>query len=181
MSSLPTVPRVDIERYAGRWYELARLPVRFQRADTVSTADYTVRPDGKVGVENTSWLQGEVRSRIRGTAAPVDGSEGARLRVKFGGLLRLIPTPKEGNYWVLDLQPDYSMALVGTPDRKMLWLLARDKDAWGTASAASMVQRASQLGFDTQRLQVADWQRGVMRPPGAVPVDTASALMAVAR
>ena len=160
---LPTNGGVDLSRYAGKWYELARLPVRFQDDRTVSTAEYSVRPDGKVGVLNTAYLGDRVDARITGTATPVDGSSNDRLRVRFGGLLRFIPVPKEGNYWVIKTADDYSMALVGTPDRKFLWLLARDEQAWGSQPADDMVARAKELGFDTDKLLVADWDTRQMR------------------
>ena len=164
---LPTVASVDLTQYGGRWYELARLPVRFQNQKSVSTADYSLNPDGSVKVVNTAWLGDRVSARITGKATSVNAPENSRLRVRFGGLLRFIPTPKEGNYWVIDLKKDYSMAMVGTPDRRFLWLLARDKNAWSTAAAATMVERARDLGFDTSRLQVADWEKGMIRPSGA--------------
>jgi apolipoprotein D and lipocalin family protein len=162
---LPTAGAIDLERYAGRWYELARLPVRFQDPRTVSTADYALRADGSVEVRNTAYLGEKVDARITGSATPARGAEETadRLRVKFGGLLRFIPTPKDGNYWIIDRADDYSTALVGTPDRKFLWVLARDKDAWGTAPIDAMVTKARELGFDTDSLLVADWQRQVIR------------------
>ncbi len=156
---LPTVGEVDLERYAGRWYELARLPVRFQDSRSVSTADYALRSDGKVEVRNTAYLGDTIDSKITGTATAARGAEQTndRLRVRFGGLLRFLPVPKDGNYWIIDRADDYSTALVGTPDRKFLWVLARDKDSWGTAPIDRMVDRAAQLGFDTDQLLVADW------------------------
>ena len=161
---LPTAGPVDLARYAGKWFELARLPTRFQDPRSVSTAEYGVRPDGKVSVDNTAFVGDRVSARISGTATPVAGAPNDRLRVKFGGFLKFIPTPKEGNYWVIDLEDDYSMALVGTPDRSNLWLLSRDANAWDSTTAARMVAEATKLGFDTDKLLIADWTRREMRP-----------------
>lgn len=161
---LPTVASVDLTKYGGRWYELARLPVRFQDKLSVSTADYSLNPNGTVKVVNTAWLGDKTAAKITGTATSVSAPDNSRLQVRFGGFLRFIPQPREGNYWVIDLKPDYSMAMVGTPDRRFLWLLARDKNSWSTSAAAAMVERARTLGFDTSKLQVADWDAGMIRP-----------------
>jgi len=160
---LPTAGPVDLARYAGLWYELARMPTRFQDPKSVSTAEYTVRPDGKVGVQNTAYVGDKRSAQISGTATVADGAANDRLRVRFGGLLKFIPVAKQGNYWVIDLKDDYSMALVGTPDRSNLWLLSRDPKAWDTAEAARMVSRATELGFDTDKLLVADWDKRIIR------------------
>lgn len=166
---LPTNGSVDLKRYSGLWYELARLPVRFQDPQSVSTAEYGIRSDGSVEVKNTAYVGDTVSARITGRATAARGAEATndRLRVRFGGLLRFIPVPKDGNYWIIDAADDYSTALVGTPDRKFLWLLSRDKDAWGTRPIDALVDKAKSLGFDTDRLLVADWERRRMRDAGA--------------
>lgn len=156
---LPTVDHVDLARYAGRWYELARLPITFQADASVSIAEYDLRDDGSVGVHNSSHVGDEQKHAIDGAATPAEGAEesGARLRVRFGGIVRFVPVPREGNYWVLRLADDYSLALVGTPDRSSLWLLARDPAAWGTPEAAASLAWAEEHGFDLGPLLVADW------------------------
>lgn len=162
-STLPTDGPIDLQRYAGLWYELARLPTRFQDSRSVSTAEYSIRPDGVVTVRNTAYLGDRTDARITGTATVAAGADNDRLRVRFGGLLSLIPVPKDGNYWIIDVADDYSTALVGTPDRTFLWLLSRDKDAWGTTPIDALVDRATELGFDTDRLLVADWKTRLVR------------------
>jgi len=160
---LPTAGSVDFARYAGLWYELARLPVRFQDAASVSTAKYSLRSDGTVGVENTSYIGDERGYRIRGTAEPVSPGRTDRLRVSFGGFLSVIPTSREGNYWVIDVDRQYNMALVGTPDRRYLWLLARDGKQFDVDRAQGLLDRAATLGFDTDQLAIADWKTRTMR------------------
>ena len=164
---LPTVAEVDLERYSGKWYELARLPTRFQDPQSVSTATYTPREDGAVTVFNQAFREGEQVGSITGSATSANPGEDSRLRVRFGGPLSLLPVQRGGNYYVLDLADDYSMALVGAPNRQNLWLLGRDPALWDSARAAQMVQQAGELGYDTTRLQVADWDAGLLRPPGA--------------
>lgn len=115
------VPSLDLERYAGKWYEIARLPNRFQRAcvsDT--TATYTLRPDRKITVLNQCRTrEGKTRS-ARGTARLAsDTGPGSQLKVTFFW-------PFSGDYWVIGLDPEYRWALVGEPGRKYLWILSRE-------------------------------------------------------
>lgn len=148
---LPTAARVDLSRYAGRWFEVARLPNPFQRADAQATAEYTVLPDGRVKVLNTERRPDGRAKSIEGRAVAVPGSGNARLRVKFSGLAALAPVPAEGNYWIIQLEPDYSAALVGTPDRKYLWLLARSPQP-NPKTRSRLITRARELGFAVDRL-----------------------------
>ncbi|AUT45769.1 lipocalin family protein [Achromobacter sp. AONIH1] len=116
---MQTVESVDLKRYAGMWYEIANFPMVFQR-DCVgdTTAEYTLHPDGSVGVNNRCRNKdGEVDS-ASGTATVVEGSNNAKLEVTF------LP-PFKGDYWIIGLDPEYRWAVVGTPDRKYLWILSR--------------------------------------------------------
>jgi apolipoprotein D and lipocalin family protein len=114
-----------LKRYAGRWYEVARLKNRFQRDDERAMAEYT--PDGPttVRVRNTAMGPSGKTRFIVGRAEAVPGSNGARLRVKFAGWAALAPVSSEGNYWIIALDSDYGSAMVGTPDRACLWVLSR--------------------------------------------------------
>ncbi len=148
---LPTVPCVDLARYAGTWHEIARLPNLFQRSCACAQARYEPLPDGSLSVVN-SCVTGRGRCReVVGRAEPVPCSGNARLRVRFGGLAAVVPVPREGNYWIIALDDDYQWAMVGTPDRRFLWVLARDTclppDVY-----ASLVEQARCLGFDVTRL-----------------------------
>ena len=106
-ASLQTVPHVDLTRYLGRWYEIARYPTRFEK-DCASdvTATYTQLSGGKVEVLNECRkADGQVK-RSKGTAGVVDKRTNAKLKVTFFW-------PFSGNYWIIDLAPDYSYAVVG--------------------------------------------------------------------
>jgi apolipoprotein D and lipocalin family protein len=162
-AALPTAGPIDAQKYSGKWYELARLPVRFQDPRSVSTAEYGLRPDGKISVLNTAYVGDKVSAKINGTATALDPAQKDKLNVKFGGFLRFIPTPKEGNYWILDIDKDYQTALVGSPDKKFMWLLARDPKSWDATVAQQMVKKATDLGFDTSKLLVADWDKRAIR------------------
>lgn len=148
---LPTAAKVDVKRYAGHWFEQFRLPNSFQKNDATAEADYTVQPGGSIRVVNTEIRADGTRKTARGTATAIPDGRNSRLRVKFDGLASLVPASEEGNYWIIKLAPDYSVALVGTPDRRFLWLLSRNRDV-SSARLEEYRQAATQLGFDTSRL-----------------------------
>jgi apolipoprotein D and lipocalin family protein len=143
---LETVQNVDVERYTGLWYEIARLPTSFQEGCVGTTAEYSLRDDGKINVVNTcreDTLDGPVE-RIEGTARVVDEETNAKLGVTFFW-------PFEGPYWILELDEDYQWAMVGSPDRDMLWFLSRtptlDEEIYN-----QLVESAEAKGFDTSNL-----------------------------
>lgn len=148
---LPTAGNVDLARYAGPWHEVARLPNAFQRSCIGATARYTLEADGSVTVVNTCrTARGRCRS-IEGRAEAVPCSGNARLRVRFSGLAGLMPVARDGNYWIIAVDHDYQWALVGTPDRRFLWILAREPSLPPDVYAM-LVERARCLGFDVDRL-----------------------------
>jgi apolipoprotein D and lipocalin family protein len=151
VAPLPTVPCVDLARYAGMWHEVARLPNLFQASCACSQARYEPRPDGSLTVVNSCVTRRGRGREVVGRAEPVPCSGNARLRVRFDGLAALVPVPSEGNYWIIALDDDYQWAMVGTPDRRFLWILARDTrlppDVY-----AGLVEQARSLGFEVTRL-----------------------------
>jgi apolipoprotein D and lipocalin family protein len=137
---------VDLNRYLGRWYELARYDMIFERGCEGVTAEYSLRPDGLVRVLN-SCRKGAPDGPLKtaeGRAKVVPGSDGAKLKVAFFG-------PFWADYWVLDRADDYSWAIVGEPSRKYLWILSRDATP-GAEATAALVARTAALGYDTSRL-----------------------------
>lgn len=139
---LATVQAVDLDRYYGRWYEIARLPNRFQ-AMCVSDTQATYRPDGDaVAVLNQCRTADGKIEQADGIAKVVAGSRGARLKVSFF-------RPFYGDYWILDLDPDYRWVLVGEPGRKYAWILARAPEL-DAATREALLARATALGFDRQ-------------------------------
>ena len=119
------VQSVDLNRYAGKWYEIARLPMFFQRNCTSDvTATYTLQPTGKVEVNNQCMGKDGKPMQSIGEASK-NGDSGSKLKVTFLPQgLRWLPVGK-ADYWVLDLNPNYNHALVGTPNQKYLWILSR--------------------------------------------------------
>lgn len=138
---------VDLDRYLGRWYELARYEAGFQRGCEAVTADYSRRDDGLIRVVN-SCRQDSVTGRARqseGRARIVDTATGAKLQVSFFG-------PFWGDYWVLDRDENYRWSIVGEPSGRYLWLLHRDANP-PAAEVAMIEQRAAALGYDLTLLR----------------------------
>jgi apolipoprotein D and lipocalin family protein len=146
-----TVPGVDLERYAGKWYEIARLPNRFQSDCAGATAEYGLRDDGKVSVVNTCYQEDGTLRSVQGTARPIDETN-ARLVVRFDGIFfKLFSWLIKPNYWVLELDSDYQYAVVGTPDRKYLWVLSRTP-RMDEATYRRLLENAAGQGFEVGRI-----------------------------
>lgn len=139
-TSVATVPQVDLNRYLGTWYEICRLPMRYEDATASDiTATYSLNSDGTVLVDNRCIDEDGQPTQSIGQASAIDETN-SKLTVTFlPPLLRWIPFTK-GDYWIMKLDPDYQISLVGDPDRKFLWLLARDPHL-------SEVQKAEYLDF----------------------------------
>ena len=142
---LETVPRVDLNRYVGRWYEIASFPTWFQKGCLGSTADYRLRPDGEIDVLNQCRKAPDgVPDSARGRAWVTDPGTNAKLKVQFFW-------PFRGDYWIIDLGRDYDYAVVGHPGRDYLWVLSRtphmEDELYGR-----ILERVRQKGYDPGRL-----------------------------
>jgi apolipoprotein D and lipocalin family protein len=148
----PSVPQpakpVELERYLGLWYELARYENWFERDAEAVTAQYSLHPDGKIRVLNRCNL-GAVdgpRKEAEGRAFAVPGSGNTKLKVSFFGPLYV------GDYWVLDHAEDYAWSIVGSPSGRYLWLLCRTAHP-ADAMRAEIEQRTRELGYDWSRVR----------------------------
>jgi len=149
---LPTVGQVDLGRYQGTWHEIARLPMWFQRGCVHSTAQYTLEAGGTVRVLNRCTTAEGAVKEAQGRAFVTDPTTNARLEVEFDNWFsRLFPGVARGAYWIVHLEPDYSVAVVGNPSREYLWILARDP-ALPDDRYAALVALAGRLGFPTASL-----------------------------
>lgn len=140
----PTVPKVDLPRYMGDWYEIARLPNPFQKKCASTTARYTLTKEGHFNILNGCLTPQGERLEANGTAHVVEAATGSKLRVTFFW-------PFYGDYWILDLDPDYRWALVGTPDRKYLWVISRSEHM-EAGRLEALLAKARSLGYDLSRL-----------------------------
>jgi apolipoprotein D and lipocalin family protein len=119
-----TVPYVDLQRYVGMWYEIAKIPNRFQKKCAGhTTAEYTLHKDGKIKVINRCIQADGSPKEVEGIAKVVDPDSQARLKVSFFRPLGI--SLFWGDYWIIGLGQDYEYAIVGTPNRKYGWILAR--------------------------------------------------------
>ncbi len=151
---LPTVTAVDLQRYAGAWYEIALLPNRFQKQCVADTqARYRLEGSRVEVINRCRTAKGEV-DRTAGHAKVVEGSGNAKLRVTFFW-------PFYGNYWVLDLDEDYRHVLIGEPSRQYAWVLSRTPQM-DEAQLQKLLSRAAELGFDRNAFQ---------RTPQTQPLD----------
>lgn len=138
---------VELERYLGKWFELARHENRFEKGLDAVTAEYSLRPDGKVEIVN-SGCQGSPKgeeSFVKGRAVIADEATNAKLKVSFFGPFYT------GDYWVLDHADDYSWAIVGEPGGRYLWVLAREPHP---AYAEAVMKRVEELGYDRWALRI---------------------------
>jgi len=138
---------VDLKRYVGLWYELARYENGFERNCEAVTAAYRALPDGSIQVVN-SCRRGSIDGRLavaKGRARVVQGSANAKLKVSFFG-------PFFGDYWVLDHADDYSWSIVGEPSGRFLWILARDPNP-DSATREHLQARVESLGYDPRLIR----------------------------
>jgi len=120
-----TVDRVDLTRYVGLWYEIAKIPNRFQDGCiSGTTAEYVLREDGRIDVLNSCLEEDGSRDEAKGLARVVDQNSNAKLEVSFVSFLGW--RPFWGDYWILGLDEDYRWAVIGSPNRKYGWILARE-------------------------------------------------------
>jgi apolipoprotein D and lipocalin family protein len=151
-NSLPqTVGKVDLDRYLGRWYEIARLPNRFQDlCKSNVSATYSKASNGTIKVENRCVNEAGVIKEAIGEARSVE-STNSKLEVRFApSWLSWLPLVW-GDYWVIHLESDYSNAVVGSPDRQFLWVLSRSQSMDKT-KLDLLLAIAKQQGFSTEKV-----------------------------
>ncbi|MEE2526410.1 lipocalin family protein [Hyphobacterium sp. HN65] len=160
----PVADNVDIERYLGTWFEIARADHSFERNCDGVSAFYERREDGAIRVINRCWkggLDGELEV-AEGRALIADRNSNARLRVSFFG-------PFFGDYWILDVAEDYSWAVISEPAGRYLWILAREPQM-DPALLQERLDFLQGLGFDTDGLIYPDqWESAAAAPTDGLP------------
>ncbi|MCB9852688.1 MAG: lipocalin family protein [Phycisphaerales bacterium] len=145
---LRTVPAVDLERYMGRWFEIARLPNRYQTGVVGVIAEYDLQADGEIVVRNygrSGALDAELTVSTA-TAWVSDKSSNAKWLVQF-------IWPFKADYWIIDLDDEYRFAVVGQPDRERLWILSRTSTL-PRQTLEAIFRRLKANGYDTSRIQM---------------------------
>lgn len=146
LKPLQTVGRVNLERYTGTWYEIASFPQSFQKGCTGTTATYSLLENGEIEVFNRCYLNvlGGKEKSATGRARVVDTKTNSKLEVSFF-------RPFWGDYWIVDLGPNYEFAVVGHPSRDYLWILSRTPHM-SDLVYAGILGRLRQQHYDVERL-----------------------------
>jgi len=142
-NSLEVVPHVDLKRYLGKWYEIAHLPAGFQKNCEQTTATYFLLNDDSISVLNECTRNGKY-TKAKGKAKVVDKTTNAKLKVTFFW-------PFYGDYWIIKLGEAYDYAVVGTPNRKYLWILNRTPQM-DNALLSQIIEFVKSNGFDVENL-----------------------------
>lgn len=140
---LPAVEKLDIKKYLGTWFEIARKPNYFEQGLSCITATYSLKENGKIDVLNKGH-NGSKFKIASGTAKIPDTNEPAKLKVSFFG-------PFYADYQVIDLDSNYQYALIGEPSREYLWILSR-KPLLEQSVIDALINKAQSLGYDTKDL-----------------------------
>jgi len=141
--SFEVVPHVELEKYLGKWYEIAHLPAKFQEGCNETTATYTLSKDGSISVLNQATKNGKMK-QAKGKAKVVDKNSNAKLKVTFFW-------PFYGDYWIIKLGNDYDYSVVGTPNRKYLWILSRTPQM-DNKLYSQLIEYVNSKGFDVNKL-----------------------------
>lgn len=153
-AAVKTIPSLDVSRYMGTWYEIAKYPNWFQKKCLSNTkAVYSARTDGTLKVLNSCKTADGDISEAEGTARQIGPKDSPKLEVRFApAWLSFIPMVW-GDYWVIDLDPQYQVAVVSDPRREYLWILSRtpqlDKKIY-----EEVLQRIQNQQFDVRKLEL---------------------------
>lgn len=152
--SVKTIAALDVPRYLGTWYEVAKFPNWFQKKCVSNTkAVYTAKPDGNLRVLNSCKTATGETSEAEGLARQIGAKDSPKLEVRFAPeWLSFLPLVW-GDYWVIDLDPQYQVAAVSDPRREYLWVLSRTPQL-DPKVYADLLQRLTQQQFDVQKLEL---------------------------
>ncbi|MFZ4055827.1 MAG: lipocalin family protein [Polynucleobacter sp.] len=152
LQAVKTIPSIDVARYLGTWYEIAKFPNWFQRKCLSGTnANYQLKEDGNVKVTNRCKVEGGEMAQAIGTARQIGGATSPKLEVRFApDWLAILPFVW-GDYWVIDLDPQYQLAAVSDPRREYLWILSRTPKV-NQKSYDDLLQRLVAQQFDLTQL-----------------------------
>ncbi len=153
MKTLEVVTSVDLSRYTGKWYEIARLPFKYQKDCTGDvTATYSLLGAGEIKVVNACRKKNGQIEEAEGKARLADKKgPNSKLKVRFApAWLSWLPFVW-GDYWIIDVAPDYSYSVVGTPDRKYFGILSRNPHM-DEATYKKLIGKAAKAGFEVARM-----------------------------
>ena len=151
--ALTTVPSVDLSRYVGKWYEIAKYPNRFQKQCVGNTtATYSIKSNGKLEVRNECLLKDGTTEKAIGEAKIADKKTNAKLKVRFApSALSFLPFVW-GNYWIIDLDKEYVYVAIGEPKFEYFWILSRTPKL-NDAVYQDILRRAEAMGFNPAKVE----------------------------
>jgi apolipoprotein D and lipocalin family protein len=151
---LPTVSAIEVPRYLGTWYEIAKFPNWFQKKCVANTrAQYSLRSDGSLQVINRCKMASGEMDEAIGAARQIGNASSPKLQVRFAPQWLSIIPAAWGDYWVIDLDDNYQWVAVSEPGREYLWILSRTP-RMDPQSYASLLVRLGGLGLDVQKLEL---------------------------
>lgn len=140
---LPTVEKVELNKYIGSWHEIARFEHFFEKGCKNVSATYELKDDGNIKVINRcQMIETNKKKEVTGVAYAIDETN-SKLKVSFF-------RPFYGDYWIIELADDYSYSVVGAPNREYLWILSRTK-ILDNSIIEDLLPKISALGFDTNK------------------------------
>lgn len=154
LAPVQTIAALDVPRYQGTWYEIAKFPNWFQKKCVANTkAVYSLKPDSTIQVLNSCTLENKQVSTAEGNARQIGAADSPKLKVRFApAWLSFLPFVW-GDYWVIDLDPSYQVAAVSDPQREYLWVLSRTPQLDQKVYEALLI-RLKQQQFDIQKLEL---------------------------
>jgi apolipoprotein D and lipocalin family protein len=144
--TVTAVPAVDLKRYSGRWFEIAKLPNKFQKQcyGNTTTTFNTKREDGEMEILNRCLQKNGMVDQLRGEAKVIDASSNAKMKISF-------PKFSSNSFWIVDLDQNYQYAVVTNPDREYLWILSRVPEM-DDATYQQILRRIERMGFQPNKL-----------------------------
>lgn len=147
ITEVKPVPQVDLKRYSGKWFEIARYPNKFQKKCVGNTtATYTIKDEETIEVLNQCVEKNGTTDEAKGKARVVDSATNAKLEVRFAPVFLSFLSSVWGDYWIIDLDDNYQYAAVGDPKREYFWILSRTPEM-SDAVYQNILRRAEKMGF----------------------------------
>lgn len=150
---LKTVASVDINKYSGKWYEIAKYPNKFQKQCVGNTtATYSLKQNGKIEVLNECLTKDGTVDVAKGEAKIADKATNAKLKVRFAPKFLSFLPMVWGDYWIMDLEPNYEYVVIGEPKREYFWILSR-KPEMDDATFQAILRNAEEQGFNPAKVE----------------------------
>ena len=151
-TELKTVPQVDLKKYSGKWFEIARYPNKFQKQCVGNTtANYTVQTNNKIEVVNECLKKDGSTEQAKGEARIVDKNSNAKLEVRFAPKFLSFISAVWGDYWIIYLDDQYQNVAIGDPKRAYFWILSRQPEM-NDATYQDILRKAEALGFSPAKV-----------------------------